>query len=110
MTNEFTEKGYTVVAFGAAAKGMTLLNFFNINKYITYIVDDAYMKQGKYTPNSNILIRSPSVLQHDTRPLAVIILAWNFMEEISTKITEWRKGKDTALIVPYPQQIIRYLF
>jgi nucleoside-diphosphate-sugar epimerase len=110
MTVEFTEKGYTVVAFGAAAKGMTLLNFFNINKHITYIVDDAYMKQGKYTPNSNILIRNPSVLQDDNRPLVIIVLAWNFIEEISTKISEWRKGKETILIVPYPQQSVRYLF
>jgi hypothetical protein len=89
---------------------MTLLNFFNINRHITYIVDDAYMKQGKYTPNSNILIRNPNVLQDDHRKLAIIVLAWNFMEEISTKIIDWRKGKETVLVIPYPQQLVRYLF
>ena len=109
VTMEFKEKGYTLIAFGAAAKGMTLMNFFNISRHMTYIVDDAYMKQGKYTPNSNILIRHPSVLKDDSRKLAVIILAWNFYEEISTKIKEWRKDKETVLIIPYPQQIIRYL-
>jgi 2-polyprenyl-3-methyl-5-hydroxy-6-metoxy-1,4-benzoquinol methylase len=110
ISKEFIEKNYTLIAFGAAAKGMTLLNFFSINQYITYIVDDAYMKQGKYTPNSNIIIRHPSVLKDDTRKIAVIILAWNFMDEISLKISEWRKNKNTVLIIPYPQQIIRYLF
>jgi len=109
ITIEFKDKGYTLIAFGAAAKGMTLMNFFKISHHMTYIVDDAYIKQGKYTPNSNILIRHPSVLKDDSRKLAIIILAWNFYEEISTKIKEWCKNKESVLIIPYPQQIIRYL-
>ena len=109
MTADLSERGYTIVAFGAAAKGMTLMNFFAIERNIAYIVDDAFMKQGKYTPNSNIIIRPPSVLEEDPRKLAILILAWNFMEEIAGKIAQWRSGMETVLIVPYPQQLVRFL-
>lgn len=108
-TADLSERGYAIVAYGAAAKGMTLMNFFAIDQHVAYIVDDAFMKQGKYTPNSNILIRPPNVLADDHRKLAILILAWNFMEEIASKIAQLRGGMETVLLVPYPQQIVRYL-
>jgi len=71
-----------VAAFGAAAKGNTLINFSGIKSdLISYICDSAQAKQGKYTPGSHIPILSPSKLLTDT-PDYLIILPWNLSSEI----------------------------
>jgi len=104
--SEFIDNGYTVVAYGAAAKGMTLMNYFDIADKIDYIVDDSPMKQGKYTPSSNIKIVKPEVLYEDTRKMAVLILAWNFSTEITVNIHINKTNGTTMIIIPYPNQKI----
>jgi 2-polyprenyl-3-methyl-5-hydroxy-6-metoxy-1,4-benzoquinol methylase len=78
-------KNYTIIGYGAAAKGITMLNYIDF-KYIDYIVDDCELKYGKYTPGLKIPIVKHDVLKSDTRLLLVIILPWNIKEELIQKI------------------------
>lgn len=106
---DFISKGYTIVAYGAAAKGMTLMNYFDIHTKIDYIVDDSPIKQGKFTPCSNVKIVSPKTLYTDERKLVILILAWNFSDEITNNIYTHRLHKDTFIIRPFPRQVISYV-
>ena len=104
--NECIGTGHTIVAYGAAAKGMTSLNYFDIADKIDYIVDDSPMKQGKYTPSTNIKIVSPDTLYKDERKLAILVLAWNFSKEITENIRTRKIQTETSIIYPYPSQKI----
>jgi hypothetical protein len=74
--------GKKVVAYGAAAKGNTLLNYAGITPELLPVVYDAAdSKQGKYLPGSHIPVRSPEELKA-SRPDYVVILPWNIAGEI----------------------------
>jgi SAM-dependent methyltransferase len=78
--------GQAVVAYGAAAKGNTLLNFAGIkNDLITVVYDAAPSKQGRFLPGSHIPIRSPQELI-DSPADNVLILPWNLLDEIVTQL------------------------
>jgi SAM-dependent methyltransferase len=74
--------GKSVAAYGAAAKGNTLLNYAGIDaSLIDFVCDAAPSKQGKYLPGSHIPIHEPRVLA-EKRPDFVVILPWNIAEEV----------------------------
>ena len=74
--------GKRIAAYGAAAKGTIMLNFLNLNdRAIEYAVDKNVHKQGKYMPGVRIRIDEPEKLMED-RPDYVVILPWNFRDEI----------------------------
>lgn len=104
----FRNKNISLVGYGAAAKGITLLHYFDIH-VIEYIVDDAVIKQNKYTPGNNIPIIPPNHLKKDERTLAVFVFAWNFIDEILEKIKTLRKGLETYVIQPFPVQTIYHV-
>ena len=75
-------EGKTVVAYGAAAKGNTLLNFAGVRPdFIRMVADKNPAKQGKYMPGSRIPIRSPEEVLA-TQPDYVVILPWNIAAEV----------------------------
>lgn len=75
-------QGKIVAAYGAAAKGNTLMNFAEIGSdLIEYVVDKNPAKQGKFMPGSRIPIVSPVEL-HSQRPDYLIILPWNIADEV----------------------------
>jgi len=75
-----------IVAYGSPAKATTALNFFNISNEIKYIIEDNKMKHGKFLPGVNIPIKSK---KKDTKNLpCVIVLAWNFFDEIKSNNPE----------------------
>ena len=76
--------GYTIVCYGASAKGNTLLNNMR-SEDISYIVDDNEMKWGLYTPGTNIPVYNPIKLKEETK-LCVVMITWNFDKEIREKI------------------------
>jgi hypothetical protein len=83
--------GKKVAAYGAAAKGNTLLNYCGIGKnLIQYIADAAPAKQGRYAPGSHIPIKSPDFLRQN-RPDYVLILPWNIAEEIVVSLSDLRQ-------------------
>ena len=101
---KMSSDGYRVVAYGAAAKGMTLMNYFDLS-LIEYVVDDAPLKQYKYTPGTNKLILPPSILQSERGKLCIVVFAWNFKDEILKNIRKHasREVKDLIALLPFPQ-------
>ncbi|HKS27260.1 MAG TPA: class I SAM-dependent methyltransferase [Pyrinomonadaceae bacterium] len=95
-------EGKRVAAYGAPAKGNTLLNYCGIRTdFIEYTVDASPHKQGRYLPGTRIPIHHPDKLK-ETRPDYVLILPWNLREEImaqSTYAREW----GARFVVPIPQ-------
>ena len=80
------KNGEKVVAYGAAAKGNTLLNYAGIKQDLLPVVFDASKsKQGLYMPGSHIHIKDP-VEMKNYNPDCVIILPWNIISEIESKI------------------------
>lgn len=76
-------QGKTVAAYGAAAKGNTLMNFAELGSdLIQYVVDKNPAKQGKFMPGSRIPIVSPEAL-HSQRPDYLVILPWNIANEVT---------------------------
>lgn len=75
-------QGKKVAAYGAAAKGNTLMNFAGIRPdLIHYVVDKNPAKQGKFMPGSHIPIVAPSMLL-EKRPDYLVILPWNIADEV----------------------------
>jgi hypothetical protein len=78
------------------------LNYFRIGgETLEYMVDNISIKQGRYTPGTHLMIYDPSKLL-ETQPDYVLILAWNFADDIIAKEAEYvrRGGK---FIVPIPE-------
>jgi C-methyltransferase C-terminal domain/Putative zinc binding domain/Methyltransferase domain len=84
--------GRTVAAYGAAAKGNTLLNYAGVRcDLLPYVVDASPHKQGRYLPGSRIPVVAESVLLQN-RPDFVVILPWNLKDEITEQLAyvrEW---------------------
>ncbi|WP_275097486.1 class I SAM-dependent methyltransferase [Sedimenticola hydrogenitrophicus] len=80
--------GKKVAAYGAAAKGNTLLNYAGIKPdLLPFVCDAAPAKQGKFLPGSHIPILSPSMLE-EHRLDYVVILPWNIAEEVRSQLSE----------------------
>lgn len=102
---EQKKAGKKVIAYGAAAKGNTLLNYAGIkgNDLIQFVVDAAPSKQGKFLPGSHIPVYDESKLQ-ESRPDFIIILPWNLKDEIMEQlafVTEW--GCQFVVFIPAVQ-------
>lgn len=86
------KKNKKIVAYGAAAKGNTLLNYCGIKEdIIEYVVDISKTKQGKYLPGSHISIVSEDKIRQD-KPDFIVIFPWNIKEEIINQliyVREW---------------------
>ena len=94
-------EGKKVAAYGAAAKGNTLLNFCGVGADgIGYVVDRNPAKQGHFLPGSHLPILSPEALA-ETRPDYVLILPWNIRDEVMATMAEVRGwGGKFAVAVP----------
>jgi len=93
--------GKSVAAYGAAAKGNTILNFAGIKPdLLPYVCDSAPSKQSKYMPGSHIPILSPDVLKA-RKPEYILILPWNIADEVVEQYSyarEW--GAQFVIAVP----------
>lgn len=105
--------GHIIVGYGAAAKGMvllhTLLEMPNRSWEITYVVDNASLKQDTYCPGTSIPVLPTSELSKHNfgKPLTILVFAWNFWEEISKNIRKKTVEigiKNVFAILPFPQQ------
>lgn len=83
-------EGKTVVGYGAAAKGNTLLNFAGVRPdLLSFVCDAAPAKQGKFLPGSRIPVVTPDAL-NETPPDYVLILPWNIAEEVKAQLSPLR--------------------
>ncbi|HPI54092.1 MAG TPA: class I SAM-dependent methyltransferase [Chitinophagaceae bacterium] len=99
---EQKKNGKKVAAYGAAAKGNTLLNFCGVkNDLIDFVVDANPHKQHKFLPASHIPVVKESVLQ-EAKPDYVLILPWNLKDEIIKQLS-YVKDWGGMFVVPIPQ-------
>ncbi len=85
--------GKMIAAYGAAAKGNTLLNYAGIRPdLIRFVADRNPAKQGKYLPGSRIHIVSEAHIKKE-RPDYVVILPWNLLDEVMTQLAYVRDWK-----------------
>ena len=97
--------GKSVAAYGAAAKGNTLLNFCGVgDDLIEYVVDASRHKQDRYMPGSRLKIYRPEMLA-ETRPDYVLILPWNWRDEIIADIAFVRDWGG-RFVVPIPTTVV----
>jgi SAM-dependent methyltransferase len=101
LLHQLKATGASIAAYGAAAKGATLINTVGIGRdLIDFVVDRNTHKQGKYMPGQKIPIRSTEALL-EAQPDYVLVLAWNFLDEIMAQQTEYR-ARGGKFIVPVP--------
>ena len=100
------KSGKTIAAYGAAAKGNTLLNYLGIdNKTIDFVVDRSTYKQGMLLPGTKIPILHQDELMKK-QPDYTLILAWNFAQEIMEQQSQYHsKGGKFIIPVPKPRVI-----
>jgi 2-polyprenyl-3-methyl-5-hydroxy-6-metoxy-1,4-benzoquinol methylase len=96
------ENGKSVVCYGAAAKGVTLVNYCGVRgDLVDYVVDKSPYKQNHFMPGVRIPIYGPEKI-FETKPDYVLILPWNLKEEISEQmagVADW----DGKFVVPIPE-------
>jgi len=102
LLRELVGQGSRLVAYGAAAKGATLLNYCGIGRdLIEFVVDHTTHKQGHYMPGVHLPIYPPGKLL-ETMPDYAILLAWNFIDEILEQAAEYRR-RGGRFIIPIPE-------
>lgn len=95
-------EGRSIAAYGAAAKGNTLLNYCGISTdFIDYVVDKNPTKQGRLLPGSRIPVRDPQVV-YQTRPDYLLILPWNIKDEVMEQMAGIRQWGG-QFVVPIPR-------
>jgi hypothetical protein len=92
--------GARLAAYGASAKGTTLLNAFRI-KGLAYVVDRSPAKQGLFTPGTHLPIVPPARLREDPVD-ALLLLTWNFAAEILAQQAGFR-ARGGKFILPLPR-------
>jgi SAM-dependent methyltransferase len=95
------EAGKSIAAYGAAAKGNTLLNYSGVGRdFIDYVVDRSPHKQGKFLPGSHIPIFGPEKVA-ETKPDYLLILPWNIRDEVMEQMGHIRQwGGKFAVAIP----------
>jgi len=100
------QRGQTVAAYGASAKGSTLLNYCGLGREtLDFVADRSTHKQGRLTPGTHLPIVAPEELAK-RQPDHTLLLTWNFADEILRQQQAYRKAGG-RFIVPVPEvQII----
>jgi 2-polyprenyl-3-methyl-5-hydroxy-6-metoxy-1,4-benzoquinol methylase len=101
--NDYRKNDYKIIGYGAAAKGMTFLNFANIT--MDYIIDDNPLKQDLLTPGTNTEIKSIEFIKNykEDEKIVFVPLAWNFFEEIKTRVKNVRNNKNDVFVKYFPK-------
>ena len=96
-------EGFKLVGYGAAAKGMTFLNFAGVK--LDYIIDDNELKHNLYTPGTNTIIKPNGFLKQfkENDKILFIPLAWNFYDEIQERILKTRDNKNDWFLRYFPE-------
>jgi hypothetical protein len=102
LVGEIKGQGKRIAAYGAAAKGTTLLNAVGLDaRSIDFVADRSPHKQGRLVPGVRIPIRPPEALL-EAQPDYVLLLAWNLADEVLAQQAEYRR-RGGRFIVPVPE-------
>lgn len=103
VCEQYRDKQYILIGYGAAAKGNTLLNYAGVT--LDYIIDDNPLKQNTFSPGQNIPVVSSEILDNFSNKdkILFIPLAWNFYPEIKNKILMMRSNKNDLFLRYFPE-------
>lgn len=101
LLKNLKSEGKKIAAYGAAAKGNILLNYFGIKNYLDFIVDKSAAKQGLYTPGTHLLIYPPEKI-YEEKPDYLLILCWNIADEVIEQLKDYH-DKGGKFIIPIPE-------
>jgi SAM-dependent methyltransferase len=105
MLRELKGQGLKIAGYGAPAKGNTLLNYFGVGPDdLDFLVDRNPLKQGLYSPGMKIPILSPEAIETE-RPDILMVLAWNFFEEIREQQTAFT-SRGGRFLIPLPRPVL----
>jgi hypothetical protein len=105
LLERLAASGRSIAAYGAPAKGNTLLNYCGIDpRLVAYTVDRNPLKIGRYTPGTHIPVLPVATLL-DRQPDYVLLLAWNLADEIIAQQSEYR-SRGGRFIVPVPKPVV----
>lgn len=102
LLRDLKRRGHRLAAYGAAAKGSTLLNYYGIGPdLLDFVADRSPYKQGRLMPGVHLPIRPPETLLQE-RPDYTLLLAWNFADEILAQQAAYRRAGG-RFILPIPE-------
>jgi hypothetical protein len=102
LLRKLKSEGHRIAVYGASAKSTTLLNYFGIgSETLDFVADRSTVKQGYYTPGTHLQIMAPDKLL-EVQPDYVLLLSWNFVDEVLSQQAEYRK-RGGRFIVPIPE-------
>ena len=105
LLSSLKAEGRRIAAYGAAAKGMTMLSYCGIGaETLDYVIDKSPYKQGHWTPGNHIPIYGVEKLEAEP-PDYLLILAWNFSEEIISQQESFRRAGG-KFIIPIPSPAV----
>ncbi len=99
---DLKQQGKTIVGYGAAAKGNTLLNYCGIRgDFLEYVCDRSPHKQGLFLPGTHLPIQPPEKIA-ETKPDYVLILPWNIRDEVMNQL-DYVRSWGGKFIIPIPK-------
>jgi hypothetical protein len=102
LLKDLKQHNHSIAAYGASAKGSTLLNFFGVGRdTLDFAADRSTYKQGRLTPGTHLPIVRPETLL-EKMPDYTVLLTWNFADEILKQQAEYRK-RGGKFIIPIPE-------
>jgi SAM-dependent methyltransferase len=101
IVEDYRKQGFKVVSYGAAAKGNTFINFAEIR--LDFIFDDTPQKISKLAPAGYCVVSNPAKLSEISEDILVIVPAWNFANEILTKVLAKRPNSSDRYLIYYPE-------